>query len=218
MPLRKKSRHYEDGGQLSSGGGFLAWWATRIDARVVNVCYRGQFQPVSFTWNRIMEMMKVDPEIVRKLREERAWSQEHLAAVAGLSLRTVQRVESDANASAETRMSLATAFGVDLESLKPPSPVTAEPPSFSPVQGASAAASSDQPVPAKKLSYLYYRLLRFLVIVGLLVGLDVYESGSVTWSRWVLVFGIALCGLRVIKAQFVDPGELRSRRSVSRNV
>ncbi|MEB0060330.1 MULTISPECIES: helix-turn-helix domain-containing protein [unclassified Variovorax] len=165
-----------------------------------------------------MEMMKVDPELVRKLREERAWSQEQLAAVAGLSLRTVQRVESDANASAETRMSLASAFGVELESLKPTGPATAEPPPSSPVQGVPVAASSNQPVPVKKLSYLYYRLLRFLVIVGLLVGFDVYETGSVTWSRWILVFGVALCGLRVIKAQFVDPEELRRRRSVSRNV
>ena len=39
------------------------------------------------------ENMKIDAKQIRRLREERAWSQEHLATVAGLSLRTIQRVE-----------------------------------------------------------------------------------------------------------------------------
>ncbi len=159
-----------------------------------------------------MDTMKVDPEIIRQLREERAWSQEHLAAVTGLSLRTIQRVESEANASAETRMSLATAFGVDLVRLSPPTRVAA------PVPPLSDATLSGPPAPAPMLSYLQYRFLRFAVIVGLLVGIDVYEAGGVTWSRWVLVFGVVLLTLRVIKSQFVGARPLRRRSSAERNV
>lgn len=140
-----------------------------------------------------MDTMKIDPEIIRHLREERAWSQEHLAAVTGLSLRTIQRVESEANASAETR------------SLP------------SPPNSSEATASGTREV-ASKLSYWQYRLLRFAVIVGLLVWLDVHVSGSVTWSRWVLIFGTVLLTLRVIKSQFVDSRPLRRRRSAERNV
>ena len=140
-----------------------------------------------------MDTMKIDPEIIRHLREERAWSQEHLAAVTGLSLRTIQRVESEANASAETR------------SLP------------SPPNSSEATASGTREV-ASKLSYWQYRLLRFAVIVGLLVWLDVHVSGSVTWSRWVLIFGTVLLTLRVIKSQFVDSRSLRRRRSAERNV
>lgn len=68
-------------------------------------------------------LMKVDPAVVTKLREARAWPQDHLAEVAGLSLRTIQRVEADGTASAETKMAIASAFGVAPEDLtsKPPS-------------------------------------------------------------------------------------------------
>jgi transcriptional regulator with XRE-family HTH domain len=49
---------------------------------------------------------------VRKLREDRSWSQQHLATVAGLSARTVQRVEAEGIASLDTRMAIGAAFGI----------------------------------------------------------------------------------------------------------
>lgn len=58
--------------------------------------------------------MKLDPSIVRRLREARHWSQEQLAAAAGLSLRTVQRVEAEGVASRETRVCLAAALDTDV--------------------------------------------------------------------------------------------------------
>ena len=164
-----------------------------------------------------MDTMKIDPEIIRQLREERAWSQEHLAAVTGLSLRTIQRVESEANASSETRMSLATAFGVDLARLSPPISVAAEVRPSPPLPSSSEATASGPREGAPKLSYWQYRLLRFAVIVGLLVWLGLHETGSITWSRWVLMFGMVLLTLRAIKSQSVDPRPLRRRRSAERN-
>lgn len=65
------------------------------------------------------EQMRVDSESVKRLREERSWSQEHLAAVTGVSLRTIQRVESEGTGSPETRLALAAAFGVTAASLMP---------------------------------------------------------------------------------------------------
>jgi|HubBroStandDraft_4_1064222.scaffolds.fasta_scaffold208388_2 transcriptional regulator with XRE-family HTH domain len=56
--------------------------------------------------------MKIDSTAVRRIRHERAWSQEQLASVAGVSLRTIQRVESDGSGSLETNMALASALGV----------------------------------------------------------------------------------------------------------
>lgn len=48
---------------------------------------------------------------IQELREERAWTQEHLASVAGLSPRTIQRLEKDRTQDAETIKAIAAAFG-----------------------------------------------------------------------------------------------------------
>ena len=81
--------------------------------------------------------MYTNAQLIRKLREDRAWSQEHLAAVAGLSARTIQRVEAENSASRETRMAIAVALGIELAQLSalpasdtaaaPAAPATAAP-------------------------------------------------------------------------------------------
>ena len=40
--------------------------------------------------------MQIDSARLKQLRQQRAWSQEHLAALTGLSVRTIQRLESGA--------------------------------------------------------------------------------------------------------------------------
>lgn len=57
-------------------------------------------------------LMKIDGDKVRALRGRKAWSQEHLAAASGLSVRTVQRVESESSGLPESRLALAGALGV----------------------------------------------------------------------------------------------------------
>ena len=57
--------------------------------------------------------MKIDAHRLKTLRETRGWSQEHLATVAGISPRTVQRLEAGGEASRESRMALAAALGVE---------------------------------------------------------------------------------------------------------
>lgn len=52
-----------------------------------------------------------------KLRRERAWSQEKLAAIAGVSDRTIQRVEKDGCCSLDTKMALAIALEVPLSEI-----------------------------------------------------------------------------------------------------
>jgi len=55
--------------------------------------------------------------IVKKLRNKKNWSQEQLATLSGLSLRTIQRVEAGNSASLETLKSLASVFEVDISKL-----------------------------------------------------------------------------------------------------
>lgn len=145
----------------------------------------------------MMPFMTLDTAQIRQLRTARAWSQDHLATVSGLSLRTVQRVESVGTASPETCMALAGAFGITVTALMPsadasvPSPVDALP-----------LAREQVPSPRRGLQY---RLLRFFVLGSLLVALDVSVTGRVTWSAWALAFWGACLILRLARAHLLQP-------------
>jgi transcriptional regulator with XRE-family HTH domain len=62
--------------------------------------------------------MRVDPKRIRAERERRAWSQEHLATVTGLGLRTIQRIEKTGAASFESARALAAVFEVSVADLR----------------------------------------------------------------------------------------------------
>lgn len=57
---------------------------------------------------------KIDSDKIRLWRKERYWSQEQAAEEAGLSLRTIQRLENGGSASYDSAASLANAFEVDV--------------------------------------------------------------------------------------------------------
>jgi len=61
--------------------------------------------------------MQLNKEQLRRERELRAWSQSHLAEVAGLSMRTVQRIENSGSASLESAKAIAAAFDTHVEAL-----------------------------------------------------------------------------------------------------
>jgi transcriptional regulator with XRE-family HTH domain len=57
--------------------------------------------------------------IVRKLRLKKGWTQSQLAELAGVTTRTIQRVEQGHQPSLETSKALASVFEVDLSLLQP---------------------------------------------------------------------------------------------------
>ena len=60
-----------------------------------------------------MEMdIMIDKNRVRILRNQWAWSQDHLASLSGLSLRTIQRIENDGTCSLESKKALAAVFNI----------------------------------------------------------------------------------------------------------
>ena len=61
--------------------------------------------------------MKINAERVLKARKEKAWSQEELATASGLNLRTVQRIETEASASLQSKKALASALDLDIHDL-----------------------------------------------------------------------------------------------------
>lgn len=131
--------------------------------------------------------MKIDVRTLRRLREERSWTQEHLATVSGLSLRTIQRIEREGNASADSRLALAGALQVDVASLAE-SAVRDPPP------------SSHRPDPSSEIHALRKHATIFLACGILFAGGDLFESGRLTWAWWPLLGwggGLLLHALRV---------------------
>jgi transcriptional regulator with XRE-family HTH domain len=102
------------------------------------------------------------------LREERAWSQEHLASVAGLSARTVQRLEAEGNASLESKMAIAAAFGVEPARLTPElQPMRASGPSTE-----ATLVQSQPSLDLIRIALWTAILLMLIVMAGYRVGAD----------------------------------------------
>jgi transcriptional regulator with XRE-family HTH domain len=113
--------------------------------------------------------VKLDTRLIRKLREDKGWSQEHLAAVSGLSARTIQRLETEGNASLESRSALAAAFGVAPSALGAAAASAAEDKRRSPIADAAVARPSSDPVGIVRLIVL---VVMFLGAAGYLMGRD----------------------------------------------
>lgn len=62
--------------------------------------------------------MRINSELITASRIKRAWSQEHLAMVAGLGHRTVQRIENSNLASFESLMAIASVLELDVDELQ----------------------------------------------------------------------------------------------------
>jgi transcriptional regulator with XRE-family HTH domain len=56
--------------------------------------------------------------LVQKLRLQRGWSQQQLAELSGLNVRTIQRIEKGQEPSVESLKSLAAVFNVDFSTHK----------------------------------------------------------------------------------------------------
>ena len=116
--------------------------------------------------------MQIDSARLKQLRQQRAWSQEHLAALTGLSVRTIQRLETNGAAAHESRLALAAAFGLDPADLAP----------------APEPAPHIPPPPRSRRSPLI-----LLIVAGGLLALDLWHHHTVTWSKWPLIgLGLAL--------------------------
>ena len=62
--------------------------------------------------------MRVNSNRIRSEREKRAWSQEHLADVSGLGVRTIHRIENTGIASLESVKALASVFELEISQLR----------------------------------------------------------------------------------------------------
>ena len=136
------------------------------------------------------DLVNVDPAIVRKLRESKAWSQDHLADAAGLSVRTIQRVESEGAASAETRMAVASALGVV--------PADLAPKSSAPRLGRMAKAGIACAIAGVFLGAV-------AASVGIFTGPDTWAERGRDFGLLGLFVGISCAALGILASRVVRP-------------
>ena len=157
--------------------------------------------------------------LVQKLRLQRGWSQEQLAELSGLSVRTIQRIERGLPASNETLKSLASVFEIDfsaLQATQEPAMTTQATVNSSPVFNQTAnnatppfQAQSAQSVNAdeeaafrhvRKIRGFYGHLARYVIVIGALAIFNFIKSPNYFWVIWpALGWGLAILfhGMRV---------------------
>ena len=139
--------------------------------------------------------------LIQKLRLQRGWSQEQLAELSGLSVRTIQRLERGQTASVESLKALASAFEIDFSSLKEP---TMDTPAGEKLHSDEALALAH----VRKVKGFYSHLFQFALIMGALAVLNLVVSPRYWWVGWVALFwglGVIIHGLQVFdKVPFLN--------------
>ncbi len=113
---------------------------------------------------------------IRPLRLEKGWSQEQLATIAGLSTRTVQRIENGEQASLETLTAIAAALGVQVRDLNAqPQQTIEEAPDEQRLRRQVAAEGK-----------LLSMAVRFAVIGVMLFAINWFTHPHYLWSLWAI--------------------------------
>ncbi|MER5132350.1 helix-turn-helix domain-containing protein [Serratia marcescens] len=115
---------------------------------------------------------------IRPLRLEKGWSQEQLATIAGLSTRTVQRIENGEQASLETLTAIAATLGVQVSNLN-----------AQPQQTTMGEETPDEQRLRRQVAAegkLLSMAVRFAVIGAILLAVNVFTHPHYLWSLWAI--------------------------------
>ena len=121
---------------------------------------------------------------IRMRRLQKGWSQEQLADMAGVSTRTVQRLERGAKASPETLKCLAAVLETDFTDLQEPAPMQQTPQTTPPHD---AAAEQEALEYVRDIKAFYNHLIVFGVTCLALVVLNLIVSPGYFWAKWALL-------------------------------
>jgi transcriptional regulator with XRE-family HTH domain len=131
--------------------------------------------------------------IVQKMRLERGWSQQQLADLSGLNVRTIQRIENGQSASLESFKALGAAFNVDFSRLQEEAVRDVV---SNPEQIEIALAFSH----VREVRRFYHGLIVYLVVISALIAINLVITPYRIWAVFpAAAWGLALLlrGLRV---------------------
>lgn len=162
--------------------------------------------------------MQVNAKKIKKIREQKCWSQLQMSEMAGVSLRTLQRVEAKSVASQETIKSIAAVLDMDCELLL--SEVSeAEPLNKNQtIHSSIPTDQSNKPQPGIRNPKLRKMLLTLLVVVlSAIIGFagvfNAYSENRIDYKQFVFFkdlvaigffLGILGLGYRAYKAGFIS--------------
>jgi transcriptional regulator with XRE-family HTH domain len=156
--------------------------------------------------------------LIQKLRLQRGWSQEQLADLSGLSVRTIQRLERGQTASVESLKALGAAFEIDFSDLKEPEMNTTMNPAATNPATQSQSVSADEALAmahVRKLKGFYMHLVLYVIIIGFLAFVNLMTYRYYLWFLWTALgwgIGILFHALRVFdKVPFLN-GEWERRQ------
>jgi len=124
--------------------------------------------------------------LVQKLRLQRGWSQQQLAELSGLNIRTIQRIEKGQEPSVESLKSLAAVFNVEFSTLKEQGMDNV----ISESQSAEEILAFNQ---VRKLKGFYFHLAQYVLVVSLLTVINALTMPKYWWVQWVIMgWGIGI--------------------------
>ena len=131
--------------------------------------------------------------IVRKLRLKRAWSQEQLAQLSGLNIRTIQRIERGQKAGLESLKSLAAVFEVELDELLEKDMTSAE----------NCTEEENRIIEhVKEIKGFYNHLITYVVVIFALFLINFFATPQYYWVMWAALgwgVGVVSHGLSVFE-------------------
>jgi transcriptional regulator with XRE-family HTH domain len=131
--------------------------------------------------------------LVQKLRLQRGWSQQQLAELSGLNVRTIQRIEKGQEPSVESLKSLAAVFNVDFSTLKEQGMENV----INESQSAEEILAFNQ---VRKLKGFYIHLAQYVLSISLLSFINLFYGNRQLWVHWVIIgwgFGVLFHWLQV---------------------
>lgn len=132
--------------------------------------------------------------LVNKLRLQRGWSQEQLAELSGLSVRTIQRIERGQPASPESLKCLASVFEIEFSELRESTMTTA-----TTHQGVSAEEALAMAY-VRRVRGLYMHAAQYCAVMLVLALVNILIYPRHPWAVWVALAwgaGLLIHALRV---------------------
>lgn len=131
---------------------------------------------------------------IKSLRLSRAWSQEQLAELSSLSVRTIQRIENGGQASLETLSAIAAAFDLNVADLN--MQVSEEP---TPHDEALNQRIAQAKIRLASENRFFRALITWAIVCLGLTAINLVTSPNHYWFIWPTVIWGALIALRGLK-------------------